>query len=89
VSVYNYDHTTSEEIWSVLVSRMKRGTWYKLSELYDLVESHLTLVPGDFDSDAPGSAAPRWQRNVRNVLQRRKANGYLDWRPPWKYRLVM
>jgi len=75
-------------IWSVLVNRMESGRWYELSELYTLIEHHVELLPDDYDADAPRSVSPRWQRNVRNVLQRRKTAGDLDWNRPGRYRLT-
>jgi len=58
---------------------MPRGQWVRLADLYSLVEQYRQLDDEDWDVDAPGSSSPRWQRNVRNVLQRRKVCGDIDW----------
>lgn len=44
-----------------------------------MVESSATLTSTDLEPDAPNSNSPRRQRNVRNVLQRRKRVGDLEW----------
>lgn len=81
-------YTTSQAIWDVLSQRMQAGRWYELADLYSLVERYAGLRDGDFGADAPGSSSLRWQRNVRNVLQRRKTSGYLEWDAPGRYRLI-
>lgn len=73
------DFLHADEIWSILADRMQPGSWHELPELYAMVESRATLTPADLEPDAPRSNSPRWQRNVRNVLQRRKAVGDLTW----------
>jgi len=87
--MYGDDHTTADEIWNVLVSRMKPGTWYHLEKLYEFVSEGVVLTKGDHEPDAPGSESPRWRRNVRNVLQRRKTGGDLDWERWGNYRLPL
>lgn len=77
----------ADEIWSILTRRMRRGRWHELADLYAMVEAGATLTPSDLEPDAPNSNSPRWQRNVRNVLQRRKTVGELDWDGRAKYRL--
>lgn len=77
----------ADEIWSILTRGMRRGRWHDLAELYEMVESKATLTSADLEPDAPNSNSPRWQRNVRNVLQRRKTVGDLDWDGRAKYRL--
>ena len=65
-------YLTADEIWTTLVNGMQAGRWYELSELYDLVLPKCSLSEADQDADAPGASSPKWRRNVRNVLQRRK-----------------
>jgi hypothetical protein len=76
-----------DEIELYLHRWMVRGEWYPLREIYRLIESRATLTHGDWEPDAPGSNSPRWQRNVRNWLQGRKATGDVEWRDRAEYRL--
>lgn len=77
----------SGEIWSIMTTRMRRDRWYDLQTIYGLVSEKAQLTERDLEPDAPGSNSPRWQRNVRNVLQRRKTAGDLDWDGGGRYRL--
>ena len=81
-------YLTADEIWNALATGMAPGRHYELAELYDLVLARCTLHDADLEPDAPGSSSPRWQRNVRNVLQRRKTTGYLDWNGRGGYQLA-
>ncbi len=78
----------ADDIWSVLVRRMRNARWYELQEIYNLVSTTATLSGADLEPEAPGSNSPRWQRNVRNVLQRRKTTGDIGWDGRARYRLV-
>lgn len=69
--------TSATAIWQALLENAPRDSWLPLQDLYAIVQSNLSLQPDDFDPDAPGSDFPRWQRNVRNVLQHRKEAGIL------------
>lgn len=77
----------ADEIWSILTRSMQPGTWYDLQQMYSLVSHRAALTDADLEPDAPGSESPRWERNVRNVLQRRKSSGLLDWDGRARYRL--
>ena len=77
----------SDDIWTALAEHLPRGEWVQLSDIYNLVERQTVLDDEDWDVDAPGSSSPRWQRNVRNVLQRRKACGDIEWAGAGKYLL--
>lgn len=81
------DHLSSEEIWSILVGHMDAGRWYDLQQLYGIVVMTVGLRSGDLEPDAPGSSSPGWQRNVRNVLQRRKGSDDIEWSGQGRYRL--
>ncbi len=71
--------TTSQEIWDIIKRFMRRGDWYHLDTIYQLVESHTRLDAEDFEPQSPGSDVPKWKRNVRNVLQYRKGIGQIKW----------
>jgi hypothetical protein len=59
---------------------MKRDDWMSLDDIYDLVAQR---IPSTRDE-----LAHRWRRNVRNVLQRRKAARDVEWNGHGAYRLV-
>lgn len=70
---------------------MPRDQWVPLAEIYELIERSGRLLPADWDSDAPNSSGIRWQRNVRNVLQKLKSpiggGGVFEWDGNGRYRL--
>jgi hypothetical protein len=76
-----------DELWAAIRGSLHVDRWISLSELYRRVESTISLDPDDHDPDAPGSEGARWKRNVRNVLQRRKALGHVEWDGHGRYRL--
>ena len=65
------------EIWEVL--QVHLGTeWRHLSEVYEMV-----------GKEVAGEDAMKWKRNVRNVLQRRRASGEVEWDGKGRYRLAL
>ncbi len=80
-SLERHAMTTIDQLWEVIKRALPRDRWLPLQELYVLVERSIALQPDDFLPDAPGSPGIRWQRNVRNVLQSRKATGEILWEP--------
>ena len=77
--------TKLQEIWDVIDCELPRDEWIPLHNIYILVETKLRLKPDDFLPSAPLSEEPKWMRNVRNVLQRRKTNGDIAWDKNGKY----
>jgi len=71
--------TSSHQIWSAILSSMPRGGWIPLPKIYELVEGSVGLTTEDHEPEAEGASQQRWQRNVRNVLQQRKAVGEILW----------
>ena len=69
---------SQKEIWAVLSGEMKRDEWIALDAIYELISQRIPV------RDEP---VPRWRRNVRNVLQRRKASGEVEWNGHGAYRL--
>jgi len=55
--------------------------------IYDIVLGRLKIDDEDLEPQAPGQATPKWKRNVRNVLQRRKGKGDIEWDGAGMYRL--
>ena len=68
--------TNAFMISDALDKLMRKGQHYHLEQIYMIVEGECRLDKEDFNPQAPGSSVPKWKRNVRNVLQRRKAR---DW----------
>lgn len=75
------------EIWQCIRSRMQRGKWVGLEEIYGLVESCVTLDAEDQLPQSPSSGIPKWKRNTRNVLQYRKTTGEIHWDGNARYKL--
>lgn len=76
----------SHEIWNIIQSHMPRGQWISLGNIYDLVERFGNLDAEDLKPQSPTSDIPKWKRNVRNVLQR-KRDIEIQWDRNAKYRL--
>jgi hypothetical protein len=77
----------SDELWAAIQRVLRRDRWTRLADLYRGVARLLTLDPDDFEPQAPGSEVPKWQRNVRNVLQTRKGIGHVLWNGAGQYKL--
>jgi len=73
------------EMWELINSKLPRDEWITLPKIYSLVEKNLQLTHDDFLPSAPNADEPKWMRNVRNVLQRRKTNGEIAWDKNGKY----
>ena len=77
--------TTSREMWEIIEEKLPRNQWIPLQEIYEHIERNITLKPDDFLQAAPTTDEPKWKRNVRNVLQRRKTMGDIAWDRDGKY----
>jgi len=77
--------TSHEMIWNTMKRFYPKGKILTLSEIYKIIEEHIDLDAEDYDPQAPGSNVPKWKRNVRNVLQKRKASGEIVWLGDGKY----
>ena len=77
--------THASQISDALDLWIRRGRIYTLDELYSFVAQHCDLDSEDQQPQAPGSTIPKWKRNVRNVLQRRK-NRDIEWLGGGRYR---
>ncbi len=77
--------TKLHEMWELISAQLPRDEWVALPKIYSLVKNHLQLTDDDFLPSAPNSDEPKWMRNVRNVLQRRKTNGEIAWNKNGKY----
>ena len=75
------------EIWDIIQTRIPRGQWMSLNEIYQTVSHYGNLDDEDFEPQSPNSDLPKWTRNVRNVLQYRKRNGQINWDGEANYQL--
>lgn len=75
------------EIWRILQERMEPAVWYEVQDLYEMVDGAIDLDDEDLEPAAETTPnQPRWQRQVRNVLQYRKDRGELEWDEEGRYR---
>jgi len=79
--------TRLTEIWQCLTTTMPQDRWLSLSEIYQLIEDNVGLDKDDYDSQSPNSDIPKWQRNVRNVLQYRKKTEQIEWDGKANYKI--
>jgi hypothetical protein len=79
--------TTLPEIWQCLTTSMPQGRWLALSEIYQLIENNIKLDKDDYNGQSPNSEIPKWQRNVRNVLQYRKKTREIEWDGKANYKM--
>jgi len=77
----------SAQLWPAILKSLNRRSWTPLSAIYAGVAKRVVFDPDDFTPEAPHSTIPKWKRNVRNVLQRRKALGHVDWDRAASYKL--
>jgi hypothetical protein len=77
----------AQEIWDIIQTHLPRRRWVSLKEIYNTVEEYGNLDTEDFKGQSPTSDTPKWKRNVRNVLQRRKGKNEIRWNRPAKYSL--
>jgi len=66
-------------MWEVMQRLLPRRERVTLQQIYDLIEREIRLQADDFEPSSDLSNEPRWQRNVRNILQYRKGTGEILW----------
>lgn len=67
---------------------LSTNEWTALTDIYEVVRRRYALGPEDWAPYRPSHSEPRWQRDVRNVLQRRKRKGEITWDGDVNYRLA-
>jgi hypothetical protein len=77
----------AQEIWGIIQTRLPRRRWVPLKEIYNMVEEYGNLDTEDFEGQSPTSDEPKWKRNVRNILQRKKCKNEIRWDRSAKYSL--
>ena len=78
----------AQEIWEIIQTKMPKGRWVLLDEIYHLVEEYGGLDAEDFGPQSPTSDIPKWKRNVRNILQYRRSTGEILWNGAARYLLA-
>lgn len=76
----------SKAAWQILEERAPRGDWLRLDQIYAIVETGVELEEADRAGISEKSASPKWKRTVRNVLQRKKSFGKIEWDGSGKFR---
>ena len=79
--------TRQPELWDAVRNFLVSNLWNELTEIYQAVEYSVELDEEDYEPQAPNSNTPKWNRNVRNVLQYRKQTGGVLWDENAKYKL--
>ena len=69
----------SDEIRTCLEKNAKKNIYLSLSEIYNIIEKNLILDKDDLSSVTNEHKEPKWQRNVRNVLQSDKETSNITW----------
>lgn len=77
----------SKDIWDIIQTKIQKGYWVSLEEIYQMVKECGNLSSDDFGPQSPISNIPKWKRNVRNVLQYRKGTGEILWNREARYLL--
>ena len=67
---------------------MPKNKWLHLQDVYDLIRRNGQLDDEDYEPQSPHSGSPKWERNVRNVLQYRKRTGEIEWDGDTHYRIT-
>ena len=80
--------TSQKAIWEIIDSELNRDVWVPIQDIYALIEANVRLTKDDFLPAAPSTKSPKWERNVRNVLQRRKTSGHIAWNKDGHYMIV-
>ena len=75
------------EIWECIKTRLPKGQWVALDDIYHLIANSLKLDREDYEWQSPKSDIPKWKRNVRNVMQYRKKTGDIEWDGHGNYKL--
>jgi hypothetical protein len=70
---------TSRRVWEVLQEHAPRGEWLRVAAIYELVADHVHLDDDDLAKVAATGTSARWQRTVRNALQRGKHSATIEW----------
>lgn len=69
----------SDEIRTCLKTYAQKNVYLSLSEIYKIIEKNLVLDEDDLFCVTNEHKEPKWQRNVRNVLQSGKETSNISW----------
>jgi hypothetical protein len=76
----------SKTAWEVLTKGATKGQWLSLDQIYGIVEGGARLDDSDRAGISEKSKSPKWKRTVRNVLQRKKSLGEIEWDGSGRFR---
>lgn len=79
---------TSRDAWNIIEQHAPRDEWLKVRQIYGIVERHATLDEVDTQGIADSGTSTRWQRTIRNALQRQKQAGGVEFARGHGYRLA-
>jgi hypothetical protein len=79
--------THAGQFWDMIRRTLRRGHPISLLSIYEAVEMGIALDAEDQLPEAPHSHAPKWKRNVRNVLQRKRGTAEVEWLGNSQYQL--
>ncbi len=68
------DNTT---IWNTLQKHVPKREWISLSEIFTVVQARILLDAEDLDRASSRSKTPRWEANVRRLLQLKVHTGFV------------
>lgn len=77
--------TKQSTMWAVMKSTLPVNKILDIGEIYSVIEAKINLEPDDFEPSSKWGTDPRWKRNVRNILQNRKASSQIIWMKNGKY----
>ena len=81
--------TKQPVMWDLIRHRLPKGEWVGLQDIYNLIEKEIDLVSDDFEPAAVTTTTPRWQRNIRNILQYRKGTEKIVWSGDARYMMPL
>jgi len=81
--------TKQPVMWKLMCHRLPKGEWVRLQDIYTLIGKEIDLVPDDFEPAVATATSPRWQRNVRNILQHRKDTKEIVWSGDARYMMPL
>ena len=70
--------TSINTLWEIVTTHITKGSWVSIKEIYKVIEDNYSqFTSDDLNQVTPTNKEPTWHRNVRDVLQTRRANGEL------------
>src|SRR5688572_21027056 len=75
-------------LWTVLMNHIPIGQWLNIGALYNLVEENFNaFTADDLQPVTAHNNEPKWHRNLRNALQRKRESGEILYDGNANYRI--